>query len=343
MLGRKRNNPRKQVYLDCHGLSPKYDSDTGCGIISCCAYSRYGYSANPRFSRLVPGQADRRSKIAGSDLAAGVQLAGAVSESAKEMLVEIMNPCSEYAFQLAFSDSTILTPFLNEILGLEGDSSISTLTYLDRSLPSASYLGRQFVSDLLCVTGNGKYILIEMQNDFDKYYSDKALFELCRLTARIDAIQLKYEFEQRGVRPGEQSRQEEVYPRKDLCMKNFWKDVISSIVVVITNKVFPADCIKERFQNEPIMEPSVVNSYEMVNSDDHKRHLGNIEFKAVLVTLANFNKDINELKDKRDQWLYALKDPGLSTGKSRIDKFKIIDPLEKAVEGNEDVARFYKR
>ena len=105
-----------------------------------------------------------------------------------------MNPCNEYAFKLAFTDPAILVPFLNCILDLKDEAAIASVIYLDPNAPSANPLGRYFISDVLCCTLCGKNILIEMQNDFDPEYSDKALLELCHLTGRADALKLQLEF-----------------------------------------------------------------------------------------------------------------------------------------------------
>ena len=59
--------------------------------------------------------------------------------------------------------------------------------------------------------------------------------------------------------------------------------------------------------------------------------------------LANFRKDIHTLGSKAEQWFYALKDPGLSSGKSKIDRFKVIDPVEFATRDNDGVKLLVRR
>jgi hypothetical protein len=59
--------------------------------------------------------------------------------------------------------------------------------------------------------------------------------------------------------------------------------------------------------------------------------------------LANFKKDINDLQSESDQCFYALKDSGLSSGKSKMKKIKVIDPVETAFRGNLGVQLLYER
>ncbi len=92
------------------------------------------------------------------------------------------------------------------------------------------------------------------------------------------------------------------------------------------------------------MEPKVRNTYQMVATEgDQVRHLGNADFKVVIVMLANFKKKLDALVDDEDLWFYALKDENFSTSKSKMDRFRVIDPVEKAIAGNDAVRRFYQK
>jgi hypothetical protein len=72
-------------------------------------------------------------------------------------------------------------------------------------------------------------------------------------------------------------------------------------VLVITNKSFPPEQMKTKFPQTSLMEPGIVNTYEMRHTMDHSCRLGNIQFKAVLVMLAKFKKDIKKLLSESDQ------------------------------------------
>lgn len=265
---------------------------------------------------------------------------GGGSES-QGMRIEIMNPCNDYAFKLAFEDPEILVPFLNTILEFKTpESQIVHVTILNPSLTSPSPLGRQYISDLLCATRNGQYILLEMQNDSDEFCADKALLELCRLTAKSDAYKLAVE-QGTDILFSDLSRREEAKTRQACGMKNFWKGFA---VIVISNKKIPPGRMKVRRPTEPIMEPKVRNTYQMMTVDGTQvRHLGNADFKVIVVMLANFTKKVNELVDDEDRWFYALKDENLSSGKSKMERFRVIDPLEQAIADNDGVRRFYQK
>jgi hypothetical protein len=115
-------------------------------------------------------------------------------------------------------------------------------------------------------------------------------------------------------------------------------------VIVISNKKIPPGRMKVRRPTEPIMEPKVRNTYQMMTVDGTQvRHLGNTDFKVIVVMLANFTKKVNELVDDEDRWFYALKDENLSSGKSKMERFRVIDPLEQAIADNDGVRRFYQK
>jgi hypothetical protein len=147
------------------------------------------------------------------------------SESAAMPPKQIMNPCNDYAFKLAFTDPAILVPFLNCILDFKDEAAIASVINLDPthpSAPSASPLGRHFIFYVLCCTLCGKNILIDIQNNSDPEYSDKALLGLCRLTGRADALKLQFEFQkQRTTLAQERSRGEDAALRSDIGMLDF--------------------------------------------------------------------------------------------------------------------------
>jgi hypothetical protein len=254
-----------------------------------------------------------------------------------------VNPCSDFGFKRAFKDPQVASGFLNTILSLEGEDIISHLEYADQELSSCSPEGRDFRVDVLCRTKKGEWFLLEMQNDYREDYPDKALVEFCRLLGNMDVMHYQvcsnpsahaatYESEGAAATP----------PKKRLRMDPyFWKSIPKVITLVITNKEFSETKRKERFPDQFLKEPDIINEYTLRHTRVSERRLGNIDARIVLVMLANFTKAEETLSTDMDRWLFALKDEHLRTGHRRMDMYKHVSSLA-AVEGdNPSLKRFY--
>lgn len=78
-------------------------------------------------------------------------------------------------------------------------------------------------------------------------------------------------------------------------MKEFWKDIKTVIVLVVTNKRFPEEKRETLFsdQSSAVMEPDIINSYRMMHESSPGRPLGDLDARVVLVMLGNFNKKLS--------------------------------------------------
>lgn len=248
--------------------------------------------------------------------------------------VEIVHPCTDYGFKRAFKHPSVAMGFLNHILNLQGDDAIKDIQYLNTELQSSDPLGRHFTVDILCQAKNDRRFLLEMQNDFRSDYANKALTELCRLIAHWDAQVVHQKVtEMNRKRARTNSTLDEV--------KSFWEDIHTAIVVMVTNKVFPAAQTKESQSDEPLMEPEIINSYRLVHERRTSRQLGNIDARAVLVMLGNFKKSEDELITDLDRWLYTLKDSSLSSGVDRIPTYKTIRNIRDVTGDDVGLKDFY--
>ena len=182
-------------------------------------------------------------------------------------------------------------------------------------------LERDFTVDILCETGKDQRFLIEIHNDFRGDYTTKVIHQ--RVSEEEEAKLARAGTTYDGV-------------------KEFWKDIKTAIVLVVSNKCFSKDQRKERFLDHAVMEPDVINSYRMTHERVQGRPLGDLDARVVLVMLGNFKKTESELITPLDQWLYAFKDEALSSGVSRIPIYKHIENIHSVgIDNNPGLASFY--
>ncbi len=125
-------------------------------------------------------------------------------------------------------------------------------------------------------------------------------------------------------------------------VKKFWKDIQTTIVLVVSNIHFSRNQRKERFPDDAVMELDVINSYRMTHESAQGRPLGDLDARVVLVMLENFKKTESELKTPLDQWLYAFKDEALSSGDLRIPLYKRVDDIHHVgIDNNPGISSFY--
>lgn len=237
------------------------------------------------------------------------------------MKVSIANPCIDKIFKIAMTRPNVARGFLNTILNLEGDEQITEVTFPDKDLPSSdptvpsSY---QFTVDVRCFTKDGKHFLIEMQNDFRSDYQLKALIEHSRMIGRLDV--------QRGASENSQ--------------KEFWKEIDGIYTIVLTNKSFPSNSFKERFDKEPLMEPGLVNVYELRHTESLNRRYGDTPNQLIILMLANLCEKKLDALSKIERWSYLMYDENLRSGIAKVKKTKDIDDVETLVAGDSSLMEF---
>lgn len=226
-----------------------------------------------------------------------------------EKTTKIANPCIDGIFQYGFASPVALTGFLNAVLGFKDGKAIEQIEYLQRDMPTSdpiSSIGYNFIVDVRCKTRDGHHFLIEMQNDFRGDYHLKAYIEHCRMASRLDVDQLQ-----------------KTDGAKD-SKRKFWKDIQGIYTIVITNKYFSN--MKTHYDSEPLMEPELVNTYELRHTQQLDRHYGDIHNQLVLLMLANLKATaVTDLSSPIDRWAYIFKDPYLRTGAKKISPEKTIE------------------
>ena len=193
-----------------------------------------------------------------------------------------------------------------------------------------SALGYHFTVDVRCRTKEGRHFLVEMQNDFRDDYHLKSLIEHARMLSRLDTDQ----------NMGDQAQRAE---SNKLDTKKFWKGIQGLYAIVITNKAFPLSRVKSYYAPEPVMEPLLVNPYELRHTKQLDRHYGDVPNQIVLLMLDNLNKSAKELTTPIERWAYLFKDPSLRTGVKKILETKDIQDPEIVAGSDRAITAFIDR
>jgi hypothetical protein len=241
-------------------------------------------------------------------------------------VLKICNPCIDAVFRYAFEEPRILCSFLNAALDFEGDQCIDSIEYLSQELPSSdpsSDFSYRFTVDVRCRSKNGHHFLIEMQNDFRDDYHLKCFVEHCRMIGQLDTAQTLEDQSQRS----EQNSHDRL---------KFWKGIQGLYTIVITNKSFPITRCKSQYADEPLMEPFLVNTYELRHIKQLERHFGDIPNQIILLMMDRLEKKAADLTSSIERWAYVFKDKSMRSGACKIHETKTIE--EPAVIAGDDGA-----
>lgn len=85
-----------------------------------------------------------------------------------------INPLTDWGFKRIFGDKDLLINFLNSLL--EGERVITDLRYMNNEREGEQLEHRKVIYDLYCETDTGEHIIVEMQNRWQEFFKDRALF-----------------------------------------------------------------------------------------------------------------------------------------------------------------------
>ena len=92
-----------------------------------------------------------------------------------------INPFSDWGFKKIFGqeiNKDLLIKFLNDLL--EGEHRIEDLTFRDKEqLPELKDM-RGIIYDIYCTTDKGEHIIVEMQNRYQPYFTDRSIYYTAR-------------------------------------------------------------------------------------------------------------------------------------------------------------------
>ena len=245
----------------------------------------------------------------------------------------IFHPCIDGIFQYGFESSTAVKSFLNAALNFTGEKEIQEIEHFRKDMPSnipGSQFAYNFTVDLRCRTKDGHHFLVEMQNDFRDDYHMKTLIEHSRMLSGLDTYQ------------GEDDKAKRISKNVNDGSK-FWKGIEGVYTVVVTNKAFDRSRMKSFYSNETLMEPMLLNAYELRHVKQLDRRFGDIPNQIILLMLDNFNKAATELEDPIEDWAYIFKDKKLKSGAIKIPETKEIDNMELIADRNPGIKEFTDR
>jgi hypothetical protein len=169
-----------------------------------------------------------------------------------------------------------------------------------------------------------------MQNDFRDDYHLKALVEHSRMLSGLDTDQTEDDKEKRTLQ------------NKGDAAK-FWKGIQGVYTVVITNKAFGPNRMKRCLPDEPLMEPLLVNPYELRHTGLLDRHFGDTPHRIVILMLDHLKKRAAEFSSPVEDWAYVLKDAALKSGAKAIPETKEIEDIERVAKRTPGVREFIER
>lgn len=252
------------------------------------------------------------------------------STSKKSNAVSIGHPCIDAVFQYGFGRPHVAETFINTVLRFEGANKITEVTFLPRDLPSnnpTDPIAYNFTVDVRCKTQDGRYFLVEMQNDFRDDYHLKALIEHSRMIGRID-------LDQHEAANNTDSESPKVSSAK------YWRDIAGIYSIVLTNKAFGETRKKTTYADEPVMEPDLLNTYELRNVHHLERHFGDIPNQLTLLMLANLEDKPISARSQLERWASLFQEKALRHGSRKIPETKAIEYPEELAAGDAAMKEF---
>lgn len=137
-----------------------------------------------------------------------------------------INPLTDFGFKYIFgrhADKEFIMSFLNALIG--GPAPITKVTFIDKENKGESEEDRALIYDLHCELEDGRKFIVEMQNRYQSYFADRALFYLSgdlysqaekgdewnyRLTPVYGVFLMNFEWKE----------VEEQHLREDVCLYN---------------------------------------------------------------------------------------------------------------------------
>src|SRR5574344_1497170 len=96
-----------------------------------------------------------------------------------------INPFTDVGFKLIFGQEIskdLLIDFLNNLL--EGERHITDLTFLDKEQVPDTNGDRGVIYDIYCETDNKEHIIVEMQNKYQPFFKDRAIYYMSHAISR---------------------------------------------------------------------------------------------------------------------------------------------------------------
>ena len=115
-------------------------------------------------------------------------------------MARFINPFTDMGFKRIFGQAInkdLLIDFLNALL--EGERSIKDITFLDKELLPVYREDRGVIYDIYCTDENGEQFIVEMQNQEQINFRERALYYLSQTIARQGEKGPNWKFELKSV------------------------------------------------------------------------------------------------------------------------------------------------
>ena len=194
-------------------------------------------------------------------------------------LSKFLDPKNDFCFVQIFGtekNKDILIHFLNDILKFEGSHKITEVTFLKTAQDPQIAAYRQSIVDVLCIDQNGDQVIVEMQISKHRGFEKRAQYYAAKA------------YSQQVIKEDENHKKLAVYAKL--------KAVIFLAIANFT--MFPE---KEDYKSE----------HRLLDTKTYEHDLK--DFYFVFLELAKFKKNIDQLKNLEEKWLYFFKHAENST------------------------------
>ena len=200
---------------------------------------------------------------------------------------------TDFGFKRIFGtamNKDLLICFLNSLFN--GRQVVKDVSYLNPEHVGDVYTDRRAIFDVYCEGENGEKFIVEMQNAYQAYFKDRALFY-------------------------------STFPIREQAPKgNDWDFKI--------NHVYTVALLNFNMYEDAFDKEKTRHHVQLCNTATHKISYDKQEF--IYVVLAKFNKTLGELETLYEKWLYALKNLYKLTQRPKELCDKVFDRLFEEAE-----------
>ena len=200
---------------------------------------------------------------------------------------------TDFGFKRIFGttmNKDLLICFLNSLFN--GRQVVKDVLFLNPEKVGDLYTDRKAIFDVYCEGENGEKFIVEMQNAYQTYFKDRALFY-------------------------------STFPIREQAPKgNEWDFKLNHIYTIA---LLNFSMNEEAFDKEEIR-----HHVQLCDTATHQVFYDKLEF--IYVEISKFNKSLEELETLYDKWLYALKNLYKLTQRPKALYDKVFDRLFEEAE-----------
>ena len=200
---------------------------------------------------------------------------------------------TDFGFKRIFGSAPnkdLLICFLNSLFN--GRQVVKDVKYLNPENVGDIYTDRKAIFDVYCEGENGEKFIVEMQNAYQTYFKDRALFY-------------------------------STFPIREQAPKgNEWDFKL--------NHIYTIALLNFNMNEDAFNKEEIRHHVQLCDTATHKIFYDKLEF--IYVEIAKFNKSLDELETLYDKWLYALKNLYKLTQRPKALCDKVFDRLFEEAE-----------